>query len=184
MSIEVDEGAELDLFHRIAAKRREIMRLEGIAHDSAAQARADKDELRKAQRELAGLLDETIADRPLLRQMEAGPRKNGFPEGDDPVPPDGDQWHRDMESLRERVAAGGNREAATTPESAAEKPAKPYGWEVTYETHRGEEKQVHFVGSEATAQRKAMLKTGAKAIVKTTPFTEKQYVNAFGRGRM
>lgn len=64
-------------------------------------------------------------------------------------------------------------------------PNRVYGHEVTYRTHQGDELKVHFVGGEANARRKAMLKTHAREVIAVDPMTETTYVKAFGRpGRM
>jgi Lar family restriction alleviation protein len=63
-------------------------------------------------------------------------------------------------------------------------PASVYGWSITYTTNRGDERDCHFVGTEAVARKKAALKTGFEAVVKADPLTERQYVAAYGKGRM
>lgn len=62
---------------------------------------------------------------------------------------------------------------------------KAFGWEVTVEFFNGDQKQFHWSGvTEGGARRNGMLKTCAKRIVKVEPFTEENWVNAFGIGRM
>lgn len=70
-----------------------------------------------------------------------------------------------------------------------EKLARPpefYGYEITYSTNtRGHEQRTcHYVGTEAACKKKALLRPNAKSVVKVQGFTEKQYVSAFGHGRM
>lgn len=72
---------------------------------------------------------------------------------------------------------------------ARPKPAKPapkyYGWEVVYKRHGDlTHHRCHYVGTEATARRKAMLRPRAEAVVSAEGLTEEQYVRAYGRGKM
>lgn len=83
---------DVELFEQIREQKRVVARLTELADASAAKARTDKTELKTAEKRLASLLDETIADRPLFRQAGSTSRpepapaaaRNGEAEADAP----------------------------------------------------------------------------------------------------
>lgn len=69
------------------------------------------------------------------------------------------------------------------------KTPKAFGWEVVVQIRTGiissEEKTFHWRGvSAATARARAMLKTGAIAVVGMRQLTERQWQIAYGIGRL
>jgi ParB/RepB/Spo0J family partition protein len=84
----------------------------------------------------------------------------------------------------EEMVIGPGRDARRVVLMRKPAPAKFYGWDVTYRTYKHETLTCHYVGSEKTARRKAMLRTGAAEIVSVAGLTEEQWVRAYGKGRM
>lgn len=64
---QLSHDADTELFHLIRDQQQEVKRLTAKVDESAAQARADKRELKEAEQRLRSLLEETIADRPLFK---------------------------------------------------------------------------------------------------------------------
>jgi len=58
---------------------------------------------------------------------------------------------------------------------------KPYGFDVTYRTTDGRELTCHYVGSERTARRKAMLRSCATEVIAVTPISEREWTRLYGR---
>lgn len=68
--------------------------------------------------------------------------------------------------------------------STASDGEKIYGWRIIYLRHDGTRGDCHYVGSLATAKRKAMLRPLASMIERTEAFSEQQWKRTFGSGRM
>lgn len=65
---------------------------------------------------------------------------------------------------------------------------KPFGWDLEIEIRTGmvgtETRNVHYRGTEKKARRQALMQRNFVRVVKATPLTEKQWISAYGSGRM
>lgn len=61
---------DVDLLREITSQRREVERCRETARASAEQAKTDKAALKDAEKRLADMIDETIADRPLFDRVD------------------------------------------------------------------------------------------------------------------